>query len=397
MNLAILQARMSSSRLPNKVLKQVNNKELLAYECERLLNSKKIDKLVIATSTDKSDDAIVEFAKRENIEVFRGSLDDVLSRYYECATKYKYEQNVDKLNIVRVTGDCPVIDPEVIDDVVEAFENGNYDYTSNTLLPTYPDGMDIEVCTYEALSYAYKNATFKSDREHVTLYIKNSNRFKKFNYKAKVDFSHLRLTVDEQNDFDLIKNILENLYPINKNFTYLDIISYMTKNPYLLLLNSNIKRDEGLDKSLIEDTYDRRLIDQMRFNKWNRLKQNLHQKEKIANFNERDILFMSIGYNIGYEQYGKGKEFLRPVIVIRKFNKHLFLGIPLTSKTKEGKFFYEVKFHNKKHTALLLQTRTFDIKRFKYRLATLGTKEFKKLKSRFEKIVNSNSKEPESD
>jgi len=253
MNLAILQARMSSSRLPNKVLKKVNKKELLLYEIERIQRSKKIDKLIIATSNDKSDDILEEFCILNNIECFRGSLDDVLSRYYDCAKKFKEDNNIENLNIIRVTGDCPVIDFIVIDEVITAFENGNYDYTSNTLSPTYPDGMDIEVCKFEVLEYAYTNATLKSDREHVTLYIKNSDKFKKYNYKARVDFSHLRLTVDEQNDFDLIENILENLYPKNKNFTYLDIVAYMTQNPNLLFINSDIGRDEGLAKSLKED------------------------------------------------------------------------------------------------------------------------------------------------
>ena len=249
MNLAILQARMSSSRLPNKVLKRVKNKELLAYECERLLNSKKIDKLVIATSTDKSDDAIVEFAKRKNIEVFRGSLDDVLSRYYKCATKYK--KNIDKLNIIRVTGDCPVIDPKVVDEVIESYEKGNFDYVSNTLKATYPDGLDTEIFSFEALEEAYKNATLKSEREHVTLYIKNNKKFKKFNYEAEEDFSHLRFTIDEKEDFVLIKNVLENFEDVN--FSYLDIISFLTKKPQLLLINSHIQRDEGLLKSLAND------------------------------------------------------------------------------------------------------------------------------------------------
>ncbi len=253
MNLAILQARMSSTRLPNKVLKKVKGKELLAYECERVLKSEKVDKLIIATSEDISDDAIEQFGIRNNIEVFRGSLDDVLSRYYYCAKEFKEKENIQYLNIVRVTGDCPLIDPVVIDEVVEAFEDGQCDYTSNTLTPTYPDGMDIEVCTYEALAYAYENAIYKSDREHVTLYIKNSDNFKKFNYEAQSDFSHLRLTVDEQNDFDLVKDILENLYTEKQNFTYLDIVSYMTKNPNSFYINSDIKRDEGLEKSLKED------------------------------------------------------------------------------------------------------------------------------------------------
>lgn len=253
MNLAILQARMSSTRLPNKVLKKVNNKELLAYECERILKSQKVDKLIIATSNDKSDDAIENFAKDNNIEVFRGSLNDVLSRYYKCAKNFKEKDNINNLNIIRVTGDCPIIDPQVIDEVIEYFETNDCDYASNTLVPTYPDGMDIEVCTFAALEIAYIEATFKSDREHVTLFIKNDDRFKKLNHTSKYDFSHLRMTVDEENDFELIKIILENLYEDNPNFSYLDAISFMTKNPNTLHINSNITRDEGLAKSLKED------------------------------------------------------------------------------------------------------------------------------------------------
>lgn len=253
MNLAILQARMSSTRLPNKVLKKVNGKELLAYECERLLNAKKIDELVIATSIDATDDAIETFAIQRGIKCFRGSLNDVLARYYECAIAYKKQHEVEKINIIRVTGDCPVIDPAVIDEVVEYFESNECDYASNTLVASYPDGMDIEICSFSALEEAYHMATFKSDREHVTLYIKNEPKFKKMNYLCPHDFAHLRLTVDEEKDFMLIKDILENLYPTKHDFSYGDIIAYMTKNPNLLFINSNIQRDEGLMKSLKED------------------------------------------------------------------------------------------------------------------------------------------------
>jgi spore coat polysaccharide biosynthesis protein SpsF (cytidylyltransferase family) len=253
LNLAILQARMSSTRLPNKVLKKVNNKELLAYECERILNAKQVDKLIIATSNNYTDNAIERFGRKNNLEVFRGDLDDVLSRYYACAKEYKKNNNIANLNIVRITGDCPVIDPVVIDEVISSFRNQACDYASNTLLPTYPDGMDIEIFTFDALESAFFKATLKSDREHVTLYMKNSDYLICFNHKAKNDFSHLRLTVDRQEDFELIKNILENLYVKNINFSYLDIISYMTRNPHLLYINSDINRDEGLIKSLKED------------------------------------------------------------------------------------------------------------------------------------------------
>lgn len=253
MNLAILQARMSSTRLPNKVLKEINGITLLKYECERILQSKKIDKLIIATSTNRSDDKIEEFTRINNIDIYRGSLDNVLSRYFDCAKEYKIKNKIDDLNIIRLTGDCPIIDPNVIDEVITYFESNNCDYASNTLVPSYPDGMDIEICTFNALEIAYNEATFKSDREHVTLYIKNNTQFKKLNYLSKYDFSHLRMTVDEESDFELIKIIIENLYKINPNFSYLDAISFMTKNPDTFYINSNIIRDEGLIKSLKED------------------------------------------------------------------------------------------------------------------------------------------------
>lgn len=253
MNLAILQARMSSSRLVNKVLKKVRDKELLLYEIERLKKSKNINDLIIATSEDKSDDELITFAKKNGIKFFRGSLDDVLSRYYNCAKEYKQRYNIKDINIVRVTGDCPLIDPYVIDEVISSFKMSSFDYVSNTLKPTFPDGMDIEICTFSSLEKANNNATFKSDREHVTLYIKNSNEFTKFNYEAENDFSHLRMTVDELKDFELIKIIIENLYEINPCFSYLDVISVMSKNPELFYINSDIKRDEGLYKSLKED------------------------------------------------------------------------------------------------------------------------------------------------
>ena len=255
MNIAILQARMSSSRLPEKVLKEVEGKPLLLFECERLLLSKKIDKLIIATSEDSSDDPLEVFGKTIGLDVYRGSLDDVLNRYYSCITSFIEKNKLEKedINIIRVTGDCPIIDPEVIDEVVDKFEKNNCDYCSNTLTPTYPDGMDVEVCTFSALEYAFNNAEYKSDREHVTLFIKNCEKFSKLNYIASVDFSHLRMTVDEDKDFLLIKIILENLYTVNPKFTYLEAISFMTKNPDMFYINSGIPRDEGLAKSLKED------------------------------------------------------------------------------------------------------------------------------------------------
>lgn len=253
MNLAILQARMGSTRLPGKVLMTVAGQPLLQFECERVLKAKKVDKLIIATSTDPLDDAIEAFAQANRIDCFRGSPDDVLSRYYHCAQDFKAQNSVDDLNIIRITGDCPIIDPTVIDEVITFFEQNDCHYASNTLDPTYPDGMDIEICTFESLKEAFHSATYKSDREHVTLWIKNHDAFKRLNYTARTDFSHLRMTVDEDHDFHLIQSILEALYHDKPDFTYLDAIAWMTKNPQSFFINSSIQRDEGLAKSLKED------------------------------------------------------------------------------------------------------------------------------------------------
>jgi len=387
MNLAILQARTSSTRLPNKVLKKVNNKELLLYECERILKSKKIDKLIIATSIDKSDDAIEEFCLKNNLEVFRGSLEDVLGRYYHCAKNFKEKQNLQSLNIVRITGDCPLIDPIVIDEVIDSFEKHNVDYASNTLIPTYPDGTDVEVFTYDALKEAYLKATLNLEKEHVTPYIRNSGEFKKCNLSAPSDFSHIRLTVDEKEDFELIKIVLENLYPKNPDFTYLNVVSYMSKNPYLFTINSMIKANEGYDKSLYKETKDKKIWLQMQFNKWNKLKQKLNDKKDDLFIREREIYFLYIGQNIGFEQNGK-KDFLRPVLVLKKLSHHHFIGIPLTTKEKKGDFYFT--FNYKKGItsyALLNQIRSFDKRRICYFSGYIKRKDFALLKNKLKEML----------
>jgi spore coat polysaccharide biosynthesis protein SpsF len=249
MNIAILQVRMDSTRLPKKAMLEVNNKGLLQYQCERIQKSKTIDNLIIATTISQSDEPIVQFSIDNDIEYFRGSINNVLQRYYLCIKEFKEKNNIQDVNIIRLTGDCPLIDFEVIDEVVEYFCNNKYDYVSNNIIPTYPDGLDVEVCSYEALEKSYLNAKLDYEKEHIFQYIKNNDKFSKYNYKSKYDFSHLRFTIDEEKDFILIKKILENLYLENKYFTYLDVVSYMSKNPLLFNINSDIVRDEGLLKS----------------------------------------------------------------------------------------------------------------------------------------------------
>jgi spore coat polysaccharide biosynthesis protein SpsF len=252
-NLVILQARMSSTRLPSKVLLEVMGKPLLAYECERILTARNVDELIIATSVDPSDDPIEVFAISNNLAFFRGDLNDVLSRYYHCATQYRNRHTLGELNIIRLTGDCPLIDPEIIDKLIGSFNENDCQYCSNTLTPTYPDGMDVEVFCYESLKKAYECARYPSDREHVTLYMKNNSSFKKFNVIARDDDSRFRLTVDESKDFLLVKKILEEFYPKNSTFTYKEVVSFLMKNKDINNINSGISRDEGLVRSLIED------------------------------------------------------------------------------------------------------------------------------------------------
>jgi len=244
-NLCIIQARMGATRLPGKVLKKVNGITLLEYEIKRVKRANKIEKIVVATSDKKDDDKIEKLCKKINIDCFRGSEDDVLDRYYQCSLFYpKYK------NIIRITGDCPLIDPTVIDNVIAFFEKNKFDYASNVLEETFPDGMDTEIFTRNALAESAKKAKLGSEREHITQYMIKNKKFTKGNFTSEHDWPHFRLTVDEKKDFEVIKFLIENSKP---NANYLDYISLLTKNPKIMLKNMNIIRNEGLLKSIKED------------------------------------------------------------------------------------------------------------------------------------------------
>jgi len=246
--LAILQARMSSSRLPGKVMMQILGKPMLLHQIERISKSKMIDHLVVATSIDKSDDLLVDMLIEHNIDYYRGSLYDVLERFYFVAKKFKPNQ------IVRLTGDCPLSDFNLIDKIIQFHNNNNFDYTSNVIPPTFPDGLDVEVFTYSSLCEAYNKSYLPSHREHVTPYINTNNNFYNIgNYADKCDNSKLRWTVDEQCDFELVNTIYINLYPYNKNFKTNDVYNFLKKHPEVSMINSSIGRNEGLKKSLVKD------------------------------------------------------------------------------------------------------------------------------------------------
>jgi spore coat polysaccharide biosynthesis protein SpsF len=246
--LAILQARFSSSRLPGKVLKPILDKPMLLHQIERIQNSKRIDKLVVATSTEKSDDGIEKMCLDNNIEVFRGNLDNVLNRFYQCAKLYNPE------HVVRLTGDCPLADWQAIDQTIQYHIKGKYDYVNNRSKPAFPDGLDVEVITYSALKSACDNAVFPSEKEHVTLYVRHrKNKFKLGYFHSTKDLSHMRWTVDEPEDFILVEKIYKNLYKDNPKFLMKDVLELLNNQPELLKINSHIGTSEGMKKSLKED------------------------------------------------------------------------------------------------------------------------------------------------
>ncbi len=245
--LAIMQARMSSTRLPGKVLKDVGGMPMLQYELERLSRCTTIDKIVVATSTTSDDDVIERLCRKINFSCVRGSLDDVLSRYIESAKKFPgYDI------IVRVTGDCPLIDPTVVDKVVTFFEQGEFDYVSNVEAgkESYPDGMDVEVFSRHALLEAGEKATLKSEHEHVTPYIRNHPEFRRGGVQADTDTSAYRLTVDNPEDFEVVKFLIEN---VPQGAGYLEYVAMLDAHPEVREKNTKIQRNEGLAKSLAND------------------------------------------------------------------------------------------------------------------------------------------------
>lgn len=235
----IIQARMTSTRLPGKVLMPVMGKPLLEYQIERLQRVLRADDIIIATTTKKSDQPIADLAERLGIKVFRGSEEDVLSRYFGAAQ----ENCIDV--VVRITSDCPLIDPVLVDDIIATYQNNSEscDYVSNCLIRTFPRGMDTEVFPFRLLEKAYWEANEQPYREHVTPYIYEDNqRFRLLNVAFQRDESHQRWTVDTPEDFILIERILETLYPINPLFELEEVLALMFIHPDWAEINSQIEQ-----------------------------------------------------------------------------------------------------------------------------------------------------------
>lgn len=246
--LAIVQARMGSTRLPGKVLRLINGKPLLILLLERLKHSKVINRIVVATSISKEDRSIINIAKSHGFATFAGSENDVLDRAYQAA---KQEGG---RTLVRITGDSPLIDPFKVDGLIEFFLENRKRYDYVAFGKSFPEGQNAEVFSFKLLEAACKEAKAPSEREHFTAFIWGQpQRFRCFRMESERDHSRYRWTVDEPEDLTLVRRITKSLYQTGKCFTMEEIILLLEKNPRLQKLNSGIKRDEGYLLSLARE------------------------------------------------------------------------------------------------------------------------------------------------
>jgi spore coat polysaccharide biosynthesis protein SpsF (cytidylyltransferase family) len=243
---AIVQARMNSSRLPGKVLLPLAGKPVLGHVIERLSYCRMIDRTVVATSLEDTDDLIADYCDENDIDLFRGSLNDVLDRYYKVATIYHADP------IVRITADCPAIDPVVVDAVITGFLAGGYDLYG--LGGEFPDGLDCTAISFSAIEKAWKEAKSKSEREHVGPYIENNpDLFQNGVLNLFHGLSSQRWTLDEACDYELLRQIFDKLYRINSPFMTHEILALLKREPSLSRINDTIVRNEGYMKSLQND------------------------------------------------------------------------------------------------------------------------------------------------
>ena len=243
----IIQARMGSSRLPGKTLIKLNQyRTTLDFVVNQLSFSALLDKIVIATTNLEQDNIIETNAKTLGIDCFRGSSDDVLDRYYHCAKKFQIN------TIVRITSDCPLIDPQIVDQAIRKYQSEDYDYVTNTLSRSYPIGTDVEIFSFEILEKTWQKAILPSEREHVTLFIRNKKlNFKLGNLKNSKNLGHLRWTLDREEDLNLIRKIVAK---VNKNPILMsDILNLFSIEPELIKINEHITQNEGMLKSLKKD------------------------------------------------------------------------------------------------------------------------------------------------
>ncbi|CAH1195724.1 8-amino-3,8-dideoxy-manno-octulosonate cytidylyltransferase [Paenibacillus auburnensis] len=240
---AVIQARMGSTRLPGKIMKEVAGKSVLEYQIEQVRRSKTIDQIVIATTTKDTEQPIIDLCKRMAVDYYRGPEDDVLSRYYQAACWYGADI------VVRLTSDCPLLDPAVIDRVINVFlsRSERVDYVSNTIERTYPRGYDVEVFSMKVLEQTFKEAGNAAEREHVTLYLyQHPEVFRLGQVKHSKDLSSYRLTVDTEEDFELMSRLITALCGKRREgFTLDDVITLLQENPDWVLINAHIEQKKA--------------------------------------------------------------------------------------------------------------------------------------------------------
>lgn len=248
MIVGILQARMGSSRLPNKVLLRIKGKTLLELYINRVKQSRLIDKIVIATTRQSEDDVIEKIASKLDIACFRGSEHDLLDRYYQCAKKYHADI------VVRITPDDPFVDYQVIDRAIQILKDNQVDFVTNHFEPTYPEGLDVEVYSIHAMEKSWKEAKLLSEREHVFPYIQNNqDKFKIINFRQEKNYSYLRWTIDYDCDYEMTKIIYDFLYDEMPMFLQEDILKLLEKHPEISKMNVHIKRKEGVNRTKAND------------------------------------------------------------------------------------------------------------------------------------------------
>lgn len=246
--LVVIQARVGSSRLPGKVLMPILGRPMLERQIERVKRCSRIDEIVVATSERPEDEGIVLLCQEVEVGYFCGDLHDVLDRFYRAAKKY------DPDHVVRLTGDCPLIDPGLIDDLIDFYLSEPCDYASNCEVATLPDGLDTEIMSFEALERAWLEAKLPSEREHVTPFIRSHpEKFKTRSYLHPRDLSHLRWTVDEPQDLEFVRQVYERLYPVKPEFSFQDVLAFLERSPEFAGINDGFKRNEGYERSLKQD------------------------------------------------------------------------------------------------------------------------------------------------
>ena len=243
----VIQARMSSTRLPGKVLLPLARREVIAHVLDRVAACGTINDFIVATSEHPSDDVLAQWCESHHVPVFRGSLEDVLDRYYKCAVQTRAEA------VVRITADCPAIDPTIVDEIVREFKVGNYDLFY--LGGEFPDGLDCAVFSFNALERAWREATLKSEREHVGPYVfKHPEWFRLGSLQKFTGLACHRWTLDEPRDLVFLQAVFERLERLDgKPFLARDILDLLEREPALLCINQGIVRNEGLLNSIADD------------------------------------------------------------------------------------------------------------------------------------------------